>query len=174
MSSANPKLAKRELPREGSPVEVRENVRYKGVFATEDIQSGAAIFHLRGTISTRPTKYTIQLGDERHLASPDIRKPGDKLAYCWKYLNHSCEPNGYIDATELICRALRDIAAGEEITFNYLTTESEMDVPFNCRCGSANCFGFIQGRKFLTEEEIDNLLLRLARQGNKSGASPPS
>ena len=147
----------RDSPREESAVEVRENESYKGVFATEDIRSGSVIFHLRGTVSTRPTKYTIQLGEERHLESPPIRKASDKLDYCWKYLNHSCAPNGYINAVELIFLALRDIAMGEEITFNYLSTEKEMDAPFNCRCGSANCFGFIQGRNFLTQDQIDRL-----------------
>ena len=147
----------KDLPREGAAVEVRESERYKGVFATEDIRSGSVIFHLRGTVSTRPTKYTIQLGEERHLEAPPIRKASDKLDYCWKYLNHSCAPNGYINPTELIFLALRDIAMGEEITFNYLSTETEMDVPFNCRCGAANCFGFIQGRNFLTPDQIDRL-----------------
>jgi len=56
-------------------------------------------------------------------------------------------------------RALRDIAPGEEVTFNYLTTESEMAAPFNCICGSANCFEFIQGRNFLTREQADRLAL---------------
>ena len=155
----------KDLPREVTAVEVRENERYKGVFATEDIRSGSVIFHLRGTVSTRPTKYTIQLGEERHLEAPPFRKASDKLDYCWKYLNHSCAPNGYINAAELIFLALRDIAMGEEITFNYLSTETEMDVPFNCRCGSANCFGFIQGRNFLTQDQIDRLPLPV-------GASP--
>jgi SET domain-containing protein len=149
----------KNLPRERSAVEVRENERYKGVFATEDIRSGSVIFHLRGTVSTRPTKYTIQLGEERHLECPPIRKASDKLDYCWKYLNHSCAPNGYINAAELIFLALRDIAMGEEITFNYLTTESELAAPFRCICGSANCFGFIRGRNFLTPDQAESLAL---------------
>jgi SET domain-containing protein len=143
---------------------VRENARYKWVFATEDLRSGTTIFQLRGTISTRPTKYTIELDEERHLAAPAIRKPSDKLDYCWKYLNHSCEPTGYINPSELTFRALRDIAAGEEITFNYLTTESEMDVPFNCRCGSPSCFGFIRGRNFLSAEEIEKLASAIGKR----------
>jgi hypothetical protein len=58
---------------------------------------------------------------------------------------------------ELTVRALKDVAPGEEITFNYLTTESEMAVPFNCICGSADCFGFIQGRNFLTRSQAERL-----------------
>jgi hypothetical protein len=138
-------------------VEVRDNDSYKGVFATADISSGSVIFQLRGTISPRPSKYTIEIDEERHLGAPAIVKAKDKLDYCWKYLNHSCEPNGFINVNDLTFVALTGIAAGEEITFNYLTTESAMDVPFNCRCGSKSCFGFIQGRDFLSPAEIDRL-----------------
>jgi hypothetical protein len=149
--------ASRDSSQAEPAVEVRDNDSYKGVFATADIAGGSVIFQLRGTISPRPSKYTIQIDDERHLGAPAIVKAKDKLDYCWKYLNHSCEPNGFINVSDLTFIALTDIAAGAEITFNYLTTESAMDVPFNCRCGSSNCFGFIRGRKFLTEEEIDRL-----------------
>ena len=62
-----------------------------------------------------------------------------------------------MDTAERTFRALRDIAPGEEISFNYLTTESEMAEPFNCACGSANCFEFIQGRNFLSRAESERL-----------------
>lgn len=138
-------------------LEVRNKNGFKGIFAKENISKGSIIFYLKGTVSRRPTKYTIQLGTNRHLAFPAIRKSSDDLDYCWQYLNHSCEPNGYIDTRDSTFRALRDIAAGEEITFNYLTTESEMAVPFTCACGSINCFGLIQGRNFLTPAEVQRL-----------------
>lgn len=93
----------------------------------------------------------------RHLAFPAIRKTSDELDCCWLYLNHNCDPNGYINADELTFRALTDIAAGAEITFNYLTTESELAAPFTCTCGSTNCFGLIQGRDFLTPAEAERL-----------------
>ena len=34
-----------------------------------------------------------------------------------------------------------------------------MAMPFDCNCRSANCFGFIQGRNFLTLEQADRLAL---------------
>jgi hypothetical protein len=142
-------------------IEVRDDAGFKGVYAKQAIKQDSVIFHLKGNISARPSKYTIQLGSNRHLNFPAIRRPNDDVDYCWQYLNHCCEPNGYMNTTERTFRALRDIAAGEEISFNYLTTESEMAEPFNCRCGSANCFGFIQGRNFLTFEQADRLALAL-------------
>ena len=138
-------------------IEVKNNGGFKGVFATGDISKDSVIFFLKGTFSTRPTKYTIQVGGNRHLNFPTIRKRNEDLSYCWQYLNHSCGPNGYINTSELTFRALRDIKRGEEITFNYLTTESEMAVPFHCICGSPDCFGFIQGRNFLSPAESERL-----------------
>jgi hypothetical protein len=142
-------------------LEVRNNDGFKGVFAKEAISQDSIIFRLKGTISKTPTKYTIQVGAQQHLSFPAIRKPNDDIDYCWQYLNHCCEPNGYMNTTELTFRALRDIPPGEEITFNYLTTESEMAVPFNCICGSQNCFGLIQGRNFLTPAQAKRLSLAL-------------
>lgn len=142
---------------EGSPIEVRDNDGCKGVFAKKDIVEESIIFYLKGTISDRPTRYTIQVGPREHLNLPASRKANDELDYCWQYLNHSCEPNAYMNSAQSTFRALRNIAAGEQITFNYLTTESEMAVPFSCVCGSSNCFGFIRGRNFLTRAQADTL-----------------
>src|SRR3989441_5842131 len=79
---------------------IRDNEGIKGVIAKEDIVKDSVIFYLKGTISTRPTKYTIQLGRNKHLTFPAARKGDDDLDYCWQYLNHSCEPNGYINTAE--------------------------------------------------------------------------
>ncbi|HEV7745594.1 MAG TPA: SET domain-containing protein [Pyrinomonadaceae bacterium] len=155
---SNAVLAVAEFP-EAPVIEVRNNDGFKGVFAKETIRRDSVIFRLKGTISKTPTKYTIQLGNKQHLSFPAIRKANDDIDYCWQYLNHCCAPNGYMNTTERTFRALRDIAAGDEITFNYLTTESEMAVPFNCICGSPDCFGLIQGRNFLTPAQASRLAL---------------
>jgi len=142
---------------EEARIEVRDNDGFKGVYAREAILQDSVIFFLKGAISTQPTRYTIQLGHRRHLNFPAVRRTNDNLDYSWQYLNHRCEPNGYMNVDERTVCALRDIAPGEEITFNYLTTESEMAAPFNCICGSPACFGFIQGRNFLTRSQGERL-----------------
>ena len=121
---------------EGAPIELTDTGRSKGVFAKEIIRENSVVFHLKGDISTQPTKYTIQLDGQRHLNLPANEKIDDDLNYCWLYLNHSCEPNGYIETAELTFRALRNIAPGEEITFNYLTTESEMAAQYSATLGT--------------------------------------
>ena len=136
-----------------SQIEVRDNDGFKGVFATEDISEDSVVFILKGTITSRPTMYTIELGRNQHLNFPETRQDHDDLDYCWQYLNHSCEPNGYMDTVGRTFLAARKIRRGEEITFNYLTTESVMAAPFNCVCGSHNCFRFIRGSNFLTRDQ---------------------
>ena len=136
-----------------SDIEINRRMDFKGLFAKEDIKAGSVIFHLKGSISRRPNKYSIQLDRDKHVDFPPVRKPNDDLDYAWQFLNHSCEPNGYMNIAEYSFCALRDIRKGEEITFNYLTTEYELARPFRCDCGSAKCFGIIRGNKFLTADQ---------------------
>lgn len=133
--------------------EMKHRMGFKGLFARNDIKAGSVILHLKGSVSTRPNMYSIQLGKDKHLDFPPVRKPDDDLDYAWQYLNHSCEPNGYVNAAEYTFCAVRDIKEGEEITFNYLATEDELSSPFQCQCGSAKCYGLIRGNKFLTAEQ---------------------
>jgi hypothetical protein len=126
---------------------------YKGLYAGKDIIAGAVIFALKGRISRRANRYSIELGRDKHLDFPLIRKPNDDLDYAWQFVNHSCEPNGYVNAAEYSFCALRNIRKGEEITFNYLATEYELAAPFQCECGSAKCFGSIRGYKFLDADQ---------------------
>lgn len=141
-----------------SNIEMKLYKGYKGLFAKKDIIAGSIIFLLKGSVSRRPTKYSVQLSRDKHIDFPSVRKPNDDLDYAWQYLNHSCEPNGYVNAVEYCFCALRNIRKGQEITFNYLTTEYELAAPFRCGCGSAKCFGFIRGNKFLTADQIAELL----------------
>ena len=46
------------------------------------------------------------------------------------YLNHSFTPNLRLEERRMF--ALRDITVGEELTFNYLDTESGIASPFVC------------------------------------------
>jgi SET domain-containing protein len=66
-----------------------------------------------------------------------------------RLLNHSCSPNAEAQEIEghVWIIALRDIAAGEEVTFNYnYDLEDYREHP--CRCGSGNCAGYIVAEEF--------------------------
>lgn len=140
-----------------STIEMRLQQGFKGLFASKDLIAGSVIFPLKGIISSRPNKYSVQLGKDQHIDFPPVRQPNDDLDYAWQFMNHSCDPNSFLNLTEYCFSALKNIRQGEEITFNYLTTEYEMASPFQCGCGSAKCFGFIRGSRFLTAEQIAEL-----------------
>jgi hypothetical protein len=55
-------------------------------------------------------------------------------------------------------RALRNIAAGEEITCNYLTTDWELHERFVCYCGAPQCYGELKGLKYLERDKQHELL----------------
>uniref|UniRef100_A0A9J2P810 Histone-lysine N-methyltransferase n=2 Tax=Ascaris TaxID=6251 RepID=A0A9J2P810_ASCLU len=64
-------------------------------------------------------------------------------------VNHSCEPNCKVNAVtvdgvyRLKVSALKDIAAGDELTYDYGTELWSGMVGMRCRCGTAGCRGVI-------------------------------
>lgn len=89
-------------------------------------------------IRDKPNRYTVQIGRDRHTHV-------GKLAA----LNHSCDPNVILDTEHMEMVAARDIEKGEELFFFYPSTEWQMDAPFICLCGSANCINVVAGARFL-------------------------
>lgn len=61
----------------------------------------------------------------------------------WAPQNHSCEPNTLFDGLNLV--AARPIATGDELTLDYAAVMNDASEPFNCRCGSPGCRGWITG-----------------------------
>ena len=66
-----------------------------------------------------------------------------------RFMNHCCQPNAYakvisVDTDlgperKIIVFALRDVAAGEEITYDYKFPVE--DGSLRCTCGAPNCIG---------------------------------
>ncbi len=66
-------------------------------------------------------------------------------------LNHSCEPNaGLFKDTHLV--AIRRIAKGEQICFDYSTTMHENNWTLECACGTPSCRGVVEDFKTLSPE----------------------
>lgn len=66
------------------------------------------------------------------------------------YINHSCSPN--CESVEINNRvwikAIRNIAAGEEITYDYCLYDSDHDDGgANCNCGAAKCRGTLYSKE---------------------------
>jgi D-alanine-D-alanine ligase-like ATP-grasp enzyme len=57
----------------------------------------------------------------------------------WSPINHSCDPNAWIDGLDLVAR--KPIAAGEEITVEYATFVADTGEAFECDCGAEDCRG---------------------------------
>jgi hypothetical protein len=66
-----------------------------------------------------------------------------------RYINSSCDPNTYVvtrrDVRHVV--ALRSIALGEEITYDYLLN-CDGGAEWQCRCGAAGCRGNIPASFF--------------------------
>ena len=65
-----------------------------------------------------------------------------------RFMNHSCDPNiGWLDDNTMIAR--RDIAEGEEITYDYAMTEISVPLDMICGCGSPLCRGRVTALDYL-------------------------
>lgn len=116
--------------------------------AAAPIAAGSVIFTLVGRETRVATRYSIQVGPEMHLDSDDLATDEERIRdRYWMYLNHSCEPSAWIRGLAVI--ALRDIAAGEGVTFDYNATEYAMAEPFDCQCATPTCVGRVAGHAHL-------------------------
>ena len=113
----------------------------RGVFVGRAIPAGALVLRFEGPIFSRLTcpdfSEAIQVGvDEWMWSSGGL----DDL------VNHSCEPNlglWQVGACTYLL-SLRDIAEGEELSFDYST--SMVDEPWDmegCLCGAPTCRGLV-------------------------------
>lgn len=128
---------------------VKQGTSGKGVFATAPFKAGELILRYTGPLlryaQTTPQTYALQIAPDLY-----IGESGDFD----DFVNHSCDPNAglIIDGLDVRLCAIRDIAAGEEITFDYSTTLDEDDFEFDCLCGSPQCRQRIRDGKHLPPE----------------------
>lgn len=111
---------------------IRQGIQGSGAFTRKAFKQGEVVLHMMGEIFTQPTRTSIQVGDGQHIE--DI---------IGGHVNHSCYPNVRVDRETASLISLRDIAAGEEITFDYRQNEDNMASPFKCHC----CGNWIRGKE---------------------------
>jgi hypothetical protein len=121
--------------------------------AETEFPAGSVCIQENGVMLDHPNMYTIQLSETEH-----VEVDGHT-----RFLAHSCEPNSRIsiNGTNVRLLALRDIAKGELLTFDYCTTEWDMAAKFTCQCGAKGCRGNVNG--FL------HLLLTAPEEARKLG-----
>jgi uncharacterized protein len=77
-----------------------------------------------------------------------------------RFINHSCAPNceARMEENRIWIIALRDLQAGEELTFNYgYDLQDYEDHP--CHCGAPNCIGYM-----VAEEHFEDVRRKEARR----------
>lgn len=122
-----------------------------GAFATHVLVKGMRVAEYVGERITKAESLRrCELGNGFIFALDDqFDLDGDTEKNPARLFNHSCAPNcetEYQDGRIWII-ARRDIAPGEEITFNYgYTLEEYREHP--CHCGAAECAGYIVAEEF--------------------------
>ena len=139
-----------------SKVEKRRSaIEGRALYAVADIAAGEAVAVKGGHILSRAERDEIatslgpaEIQISEHLfigPRTQAEREGSML-----HLNHSCTPNLGIEG-QIVFVALRDIAAGEELTFDYATGDDD-DWTMDCRCGAPGCRGTITGQDWRRPE----------------------
>jgi uncharacterized protein len=123
-----------------------------GVFTNAPIRKGARIVEYDGPRITPEEADRLYDGAARtYLYGLEDGKTvidGEGLG---AYLNHSCDPNCEIDEIKdhAWIFALRHIAAGEELLWDYNLYDDEEPAP--CYCGSPKCRGTMYSREWMAK-----------------------
>ncbi len=134
----------------------RSGVHGKGVFALRDLVAGERLIEYTGEVITwdeallrhphdpaHPTHTFYFHIDNGHVI--DAKYGGNAS----RWINHSCAPNCEAEETadaRVFIRALRDIAAGEELFYDYGLIIDEpytrqLKAEYPCWCGAPACRG---------------------------------
>ena len=113
-----------------------------GLFATKPIKKGEKIIRYIGPMldcrkkkdDAVENKYLFQIS-KRWTVDGSVRK---NIA---RYINHACKPNAESDVSKkklrIVIRAIKDIAPGDEINYDYGTEYfKEFLKPIGCKCDS--------------------------------------
>lgn len=137
--------------------EVRQSpIHGRGLFANDSIKKGEVVLVKGGHIVNRRTlreeitpslgPVEIQIGDDEFITPVTAEERELSMLYS----NHSCDANLGMRG-EITFVAMRDIAAGEELTHDWCTTDDD-DYEVQCKCASPNCRGTVTGKDWQKPE----------------------
>ena len=127
----------------------------RGLFAREPFAAGEVVcvkggyVFDRATLKSMPDWYAaaeIQVAEDLFIGPLfEAEREGSMV-----FSNHSCEPNVGVRG-QIVFVAMRDIAAGEELTHDWATTDDDV-YELDCRCGAPACRKVISGRDWRKSE----------------------
>jgi hypothetical protein len=133
----------------------RSGVHGNGVFAVQDIAEGETLIEYKGEVISwkealrRHPHDPSQPNHTFYFHIDDGRViDGGVNGNAARWINHSCDPSCEADEVDgrVFIKALRNIAAGEELNYDYGLIIDEpytkaLKAEFPCWCGSENCRG---------------------------------
>jgi SET domain-containing protein len=136
--------------------EVRpSSIHGKGLFASAPIAKDEIVAVKGGHIVTRARwrelskrlgPAEIQIDDELFIAPVTSEEREGSMLYS----NHSCDANIGMRG-EITFVAMRNIAAGEELTHDWATTDDD-DYSVECQCGASRCRKTLSGKDWQLPE----------------------
>jgi uncharacterized protein len=144
------------------PFELRDSpIQGTGAFATRAIREGTRLIEYAGerlTPAEADARYPDTDGERHHTflfaIDDDVVVDAAVNGNEARFLNHSCDPNCdvVIDDGRLWIETIRDVAAGEELVYDYAFVLEERHTPaakrrYPCTCGAPNCRGTILAKK---------------------------
>jgi len=119
------------------------DIHAAGVYATSSYKKGDLIVEYTGPRITKDKADDLYEHKEHtYLFGLDDGRVIDGHGTA-AFINHSCDPNCETDEINerVWIIALRDIAVGEELTYDYNLWDGDLDDPSPCYCGAKNCRG---------------------------------
>jgi len=125
-----------------------------GCYTTTAIRKGSRVAEYAGhkmskeeadrLYESSPITYLFGLGDGAMVID------GHAMAM---FINHSCQPNCETEEIggRVWIKAIRNIAAGEEITYDYCLYDGGDDEHAACNCGAPRCRGTMYSRKEISK-----------------------
>jgi SET domain-containing protein len=154
----------------GGLLELRPSpIHGSGAFALQAIPAGTRIIEYLGERIAKAESLRRCAGGNHgifHLDDQwDVDGNGEKNPA--RFLNHSCAPNCHAEGLDggVWILAQRDIARGEELSFNYGYDLCELE-EHPCRCGANQCV------RYIVAEEFHDLVRRRNALGRE--IPPPS
>jgi SET domain-containing protein len=152
-----------DVPPNDHPFEIRPSpIQGLGAFATRPIPAGTRLIEYAGerlTMAEAEARYPDVAGARHHtflFALEDVVDGEDVEVVVdasvngneARFLNHGCAPNCdvVVEDARLWIETLRDVAPGEELTYDYAFVLPERHTPaakrrYPCACGAPSCRG---------------------------------